>query len=94
MLQVIFHGEDVPQLVPDYSLGRLLTVGRIKAFLRSDGWAVVGRDPIREPGRVSYDGPERRKRISSCMACPDLRNGKCVSTTCPSRHVSVKLFNI
>lgn len=41
---------------------KLLT-GKIKKFLRSSGWAVVGHDPIRRPndGKRFYFGPEKRK---------------------------------
>jgi len=68
MIQVFLHGEDEYQQVPDYSLGHLIATGKIKAFHRSSGWVVIGRDPIREAGRVSYTGPERRKRrTTSCM---------------------------
>lgn len=42
-------------------LDLLLKRELVKRFLRSSGWAVVGRDPIRYPAKhVSYSGPERR----------------------------------
>lgn len=42
-------------------LDLLLRRELVKRFLRSSGWAVVGRDPIRYPGtQVKYNGPERR----------------------------------
>lgn len=95
MIKVLFHGEDDHQHVPDYALGQLIATGRIKAFLRSTGWVTIGRDPIREAGRVSYYGPERRKRrTTSCMSCPDMQGGTCISTTCPSRTMRVKFFSL
>jgi hypothetical protein len=93
MIQVLFHGENEYQNVPDYALGQLITTGKVKAFLRSSGWAVVGRDPIREPGRLLYDGPERRNRRKTyCMKCPDMVGGSCISTTCPDRYKRVKFL--
>ena len=42
-------------------LDLLLRNGRVKRFLRSTGWAVVGIDPIRQSARsAAYRGPERR----------------------------------
>ncbi|MDD2558526.1 MAG: hypothetical protein RBR43_06040 [Desulfuromonadaceae bacterium] len=40
-----------------------LLAGRIKKFLRTSGWAIVGHDPIRRPndGKRFYFGPEKRK---------------------------------
>jgi hypothetical protein len=33
----------------------------ISGFLRADGWATIGKDPVRSSGSLhSYDGPERR----------------------------------
>lgn len=94
MIQVLFHGEEESQHIPAHTLGQLIAMGRVKAFLRSSGWAVIGRDPIRQPGRLNYYGPERRNRRKSyCMSCPELVNGACVSTTCPDRYKQVKFFD-
>jgi hypothetical protein len=42
-------------------LDLLLRHGRVKRFLRSSGWAVVGVDQIRGSARShAYNGPERR----------------------------------
>jgi len=33
----------------------------IIGFLRADGWATIGKDPVRRSSSLhSYDGPERR----------------------------------
>jgi hypothetical protein len=43
-------------------LDLLLRRELVKRFLRSSGWAVVGKDPIRYPDHgVAYGGPERRQ---------------------------------
>ncbi len=61
-VQVLCQGDEGFQYVPDYLLGRLIAKGRIQAFCRSDGWAVIGLDPIRGEGNTTYAGPERRSR--------------------------------
>lgn len=46
-------------------LDLLLRNGRVKRFLRSTGWAVVGIDPIRDSARPHvYQGVERRFSLS------------------------------
>lgn len=61
-IQVLFHGYEGFQYVPDYLLDRLMARGKIQAFGRSDGWVVIGMDPVRGQGNSSYSGPERRSR--------------------------------
>lgn len=46
------------------ALDIFLSRDKVRRFERADGWAVVGRDPIRAPRRNNdycYLGPERRK---------------------------------
>lgn len=46
-MSVIFvNGEE--KIVPAYMLDYLIREKKIVAFLRSDGWVQVGRDPIRK----------------------------------------------
>jgi hypothetical protein len=46
-MSVIFaNGEE--KIVPAYMLDYLIAEKKIVAFLRSDGWVQVGRDPIRK----------------------------------------------
>jgi len=48
-------------MVVPKGLDLLLRHGQVKKFLRSTGWAEVGKDPIRAHARNnSYGGPERR----------------------------------
>ncbi|HET6420918.1 MAG TPA: hypothetical protein VFG19_12210 [Geobacteraceae bacterium] len=87
-IPVIMHDDDEYVEVPFYLLGQLIATGRIRAFRRSTGWAVIGRDPVRDPGKwkSKHDGPERRlQRDKSCILCPELKGGECVSAACPNR---------
>jgi len=59
MLIPIITTHNEPDSVPPHVLDRMLASGEIRAFERSSGWAMVGRDPIRS-SRVPYHGLERR----------------------------------
>lgn len=61
-IQVLFHGYEGFQYVPDYLLGRLIARCKVQAFRRSNGWAVIGLDPVRGRDNGMYAGPERRLR--------------------------------
>jgi len=57
------------KLVSGNELDQLLTTGRVKAFRRSTGWALIGHDPLRGKGGKfgKFKGPERRKqRVRLC----------------------------
>src|SRR5208337_566228 len=54
-VKVIYENEIEPSL-----LDELIALNKVRKFLRSDGWATVGIDPIRGYGG-SYKGSERRK---------------------------------
>ena len=46
-MPVIFtNGEE--RIVPAYMLDYLMRENKIVAFLRSDGWVQIGRDPVRK----------------------------------------------
>lgn len=93
MIQVLFHGDDIIQEIPDYVLGKLIDNGKIQGFRRSSGWVQIGRDPVREPGKPYYHGPERRARkMKSCLLCPDMAGGTCTSNTCPDRYKQIKII--
>lgn len=46
-----------------YKLNKLMNTRQIIKFRRSDGWAIIGVDPIRT-SNAGYQGPERRKAYS------------------------------
>jgi hypothetical protein len=58
-VQVIYFDNSLG-FVNAESLEDLIKKRRIIAFRRSDGWARVGRDPVRQERRP-YKGPERRR---------------------------------
>ncbi len=59
-IQVEMVDGTICRVVPK-GLDLLLNRDLVKSFRRSSGWAVVGKDPIRYPGKkVSYNGTERR----------------------------------
>ena len=51
-------------------LDALLEQSALISFKRSDGWAVVGRDPIRSQARSEYRGPERRQTRAEATFAP------------------------
>lgn len=64
MLIPIITSAKYPDSVPPHVLDDMLRRGEIHAFERSSGWAVVGRDPIRNSARP-YHGIERRRPLFS-----------------------------
>jgi hypothetical protein len=61
MIRVELIDGDYVRVSPK-GLDLLLRNGRVRRFLRSSGWVVVGVDLIRDTARaVIYDGPERRQ---------------------------------
>ncbi|HKL26013.1 MAG TPA: hypothetical protein VJ910_07310 [Desulfuromonadales bacterium] len=48
-------------IVKPAQLNHLLEEKALISFKRADGWAVVGRDPMRRSSLPSYQGPERRQ---------------------------------
>lgn len=57
-IKVVFS-DDTTGFVHDSKLDSLIVTGKIKAFLRSDGWVRIGVDRIRE---IRFHGSERRKK--------------------------------
>lgn len=49
-------------IVENYQLDDLIASGKIKKFRRSEGWVVVGKDPVRKTGEVEM---KQKKRQSS-----------------------------
>ncbi len=53
-------------MVKAMHLDRLIAARQISSFKRQSGWVVLGRDPIRGPGkRVFYLGTERRESMGA-----------------------------
>jgi len=65
MIRVQYAGGNYDYVSPEM-LDKKLITGEIKGFARSSGWAVVGKDPIRQSSRRRqyYVGPERRYKIN------------------------------
>lgn len=57
-IKVIFS-DDSTGIVHDSKLDSLILAGKIKAFLRSDGWVRIGTDRIRE---IRFHGAGRGKK--------------------------------
>ena len=54
MLVIFANGEE--KVVPSYKLDKLIQEQQITAFLRTDGWVQVGKDPIRKGQPLTWDG--------------------------------------
>jgi hypothetical protein len=50
-------------MVEASQLDTLISSNKIKKFLRSEGWATVGNDPIKKESRVYYKESERRQAV-------------------------------
>jgi hypothetical protein len=59
LIRVMYDNKKYDWVKP-FCLDRLIKSGRIKMFLRSEGWVVIGRDMIRERNE-NYLGSEGRK---------------------------------
>ena len=59
-VKVIYHNNEYDMVKP-ILLDELIASGKIKKFLRSEGWATIGIDPIRGIGGY-YNCPERRNK--------------------------------
>lgn len=60
LLKVIYTDKTIG-IVKAARLEELMAKGMIGAFLRLDGWVVIGKDPIRKDGR-GFLGPDRRRQ--------------------------------
>ncbi len=60
MLVRVMYQNQKFDFVKPFLLDELLYLKRIKKFLRSEGWATLGINPMRGTGG-SYEGPERRR---------------------------------
>ena len=60
MMIRVMYNDGRYDLVKQPMLDMLLTACKLTGFMRSNGWAIVGRDQIRGAGVATYGGPERR----------------------------------
>ena len=60
MMIRVMYSDGRFDLVKQMMLDLLLAKDCIASFRRASGWAVVGRDPIRGVGGISFRGPDRR----------------------------------
>jgi len=75
-IPVLFNNNHY-KLVSDKELDQLLKTGRVKAFRRSTGWALIGHAPLRGKGGKfgKFKGPERRKqRVRLCGSCSRIKS--------------------
>ncbi|MCK5140401.1 MAG: hypothetical protein KAQ85_11205 [Thermodesulfovibrionia bacterium] len=59
LVRVLYNNSKYDFIKPSY-IDKLINSGQIKSFLRSEGWVMIGVDPIRGRGGT-YEGSERRK---------------------------------
>lgn len=60
MMIRVMYSDGRFDLIKPTLLDQLLEQNFLASFKRAEGWAVVGRDPLRGSGNASYRGPERR----------------------------------
>ena len=60
MMIRVMYNDGRYDLVKESMLDLLLATRKLTGFLRSSGWAIIGRDPVRGAAAESYKGPERR----------------------------------
>lgn len=60
-MQVMYQNNVIGE-IDSLILNQMITSGRIKMFMRSDGWAMVGISPMRGEGGA-YAGIDRRGRF-------------------------------
>ncbi len=70
------------------ALDNLIENQRVIAFRRSDGWAEIGIDPVRNPGgQQVFPGPEKRGAgpVKTCLTCSDFVDSGCRASDCATR---------
>lgn len=68
MMIRVMYTEGGFDIVKATLLDNLLAENALISFKRSDGWAVVGRDPMRQATHTNYQGPERRQSEQALFA--------------------------
>ena len=57
----VIYKNGVKDRISPALLSTLIDSRQVDQFERSDGWAKVGRDPVRGNGAHGYEGAERRQ---------------------------------
>ncbi len=63
MLITVIYTNGKYGTVEDIELEDLISLNKIKKFLRSDGWCAIGIDPMRKGSSSDYKGQERRRNL-------------------------------
>lgn len=61
IMQVMYQNNKESRIDSKY-LDQMIELNKIKMFMRSDGWVIVGMDKTRGAGGI-YNGPDRRGMI-------------------------------
>lgn len=65
MMIRVMYNDGRFDVVKQVMLDQLLETNQLASFKRIGGWAVLGRDPVRGVGGLSYTGPERREHTAA-----------------------------
>ena len=63
MLISVVYLDNKMGMVDVCRLDELISSNKMRKFLRSEGWATIGADPIRKEKGYCYKGSERRRHI-------------------------------
>jgi hypothetical protein len=69
LISVIYQN-NTHDLVKPFLLNELLAAGKVKKFLRSDGWAIVGVSPMRRNNTAYKSFDVERRNNPSVIAFP------------------------
>lgn len=72
MLTTVIYENGACGLVSTDHLDELIASKKIKQFLRSDGWAIIGRDPLRMPAKGSLHCERRKLPVVSLRNVLDI----------------------
>ena len=65
MLITVIYKDGGHGLISTTHLDEFIIAGKITQFLRSDGWAIIGRDPLRAAARRGPRYAKRNHSVSS-----------------------------
>jgi len=89
-VKVIYKNNEYDTVKP-ILLDELITSGQIDKFLRSEGWATIGIDPVRGTGGY-YSGPDRRhKSVFESLNDDDKTKGQLIKEVIDLRQCITSL---